>query len=98
MARSKKPDLTNFWWLVFLKNSLYIFVHNRLNALIYLVLTGSCLVLYGRAAFRSPLSWLLVLAAPHLLALYYLDFGLILGALVVDLGLLGVFLYLKRRS
>jgi cellulose synthase/poly-beta-1,6-N-acetylglucosamine synthase-like glycosyltransferase len=85
-----------FLGLTCLKSTLYIFIHNRLNAGIYLFLAASYFVLHGRAGFKSFWSWLIVAGTPYLFALYYLDFGLIWVALAIDSASLGGFLILQK--
>jgi cellulose synthase/poly-beta-1,6-N-acetylglucosamine synthase-like glycosyltransferase len=85
-----------FLGLTCLKAAVYIFIHNRLNAGLYLFLAASYFVLHGRAGFKSLWSWLIAAGAPYLFALYYLDFGLIWVALAVDSVFLGGYLILKK--
>jgi hypothetical protein len=85
-----------FLSLTCLKAAVYIFIHNRLNACIYLFLAASYFALHGRAGFKSFWSWLIIAGVPYLFALYYLDFGLIWTALVIDLAAWGGFLILSK--
>ena len=75
--------------LIFLTNALALYVHNRLNALLYLLLLGVYLLLYCprlapglRKLFfnsrQTAVNWFLCVYAPVLLALYYLNFELLL--------------------
>jgi cellulose synthase/poly-beta-1,6-N-acetylglucosamine synthase-like glycosyltransferase len=92
-----KPDLfLLFLGLTCLKAAVYIFMHNRLNAGLYLFLAAGYFALHGRAGFKSFWSWLSITGAPYLFALYYLDFGLIWTALALDLASAGGFLILKK--
>ncbi|MDR1113715.1 MAG: hypothetical protein LBL50_01320 [Candidatus Margulisbacteria bacterium] len=85
-----------FLGLTCLKAAVYIFIHNRLNACIYLFLAAGYFALHGRVGFKSFWSWLIITGAPYLFALYYLDFGLIWTALVIDLASWGGFLILRK--
>ena len=85
-----------FLGLTCLKAAVYIFIHNRLNAGIYLFLAASYFALYGRAGFKSFWSWLIAAGTPYLFALYYLDFGLIWTAFAIDSASLGGFLILQK--
>lgn len=95
-----KPDsLLIFFWIFLLKNGVSIFLHNRLNAFLYLLLLTCYFVLRGRQGLRDWRVWLVAGIIPYALALYYLDFGLILATLVLDLILLGgFFIFEKKRS
>jgi hypothetical protein len=96
-SRQASLDLVSlFLVLTCAKSAAYIFMHNRLNACLYLFLAAGYFALHGRAGFKSFWVWLIAIGAPYLFALYYLDFGLIWTALAVDSVFLGGFIILKK--
>ena len=99
--------------LIFLINALALYTHNRLNAFLYLLLLGIYLFLYCppkhfvqslRKLFfdfevkQAVLSWVFCVFAPIFLALYYLNFKLLLLNFLLVALLSGGAWYLKNKE
>ena len=93
---AKNRNVLAVFGLIVLFNTLTVFCHNRLNAFIYLALVG-CYV-WLKSLPRLWRDRLIIIFAPNVFTLYYLDFKLLFVSLAADALLLGVWLYLERRK
>ena len=82
--------------MIVLFNTLAVFYHNRLNAFIYLFLVGCYVGLKNLPRFWRDR--LIIVFAPNIFALYYLDFKLLFVSLAADILLLGIWVYLERKG
>jgi predicted membrane protein len=82
--------------LILLANFFALFLHNRLNAFLYVLLAAGYALLEG-----APRDWrlrLIFIFAPQLFALYYGDFRLLWMALTADAVLTGGLLYCEKKE
>ena len=101
--------------LIFLINALALYIHNRLNAFLYLLLVGVYVLLHcppkrlGTAealrkiffdfsSNQAVLSWFFCVFAPIFLALYYLNFKLLLLNFALNTLLSSGIWWLKKQG